>query len=335
LWVDGRSSMEPQFRTLALSLGFLYFCIMTLFAQPGILQPVPTIGRHLFFSLTQPETVRPALSALVSLTNGDAAVVGFGPPLLQALGRTVPGLRPFPALTVADRGPTAGLAVPATPSALWVWLRGPDQGDLVLATREIGKAVAPAFALDAVVETFRHGAPNAPGRDLTGYEDGTENPEGEAALAAALLQGAGPGQDGASFAAVQRWEHDFDAFERLAPAARDDAIGRRLRDNEELPDAPASAHVKRTAQESFAPEAFVLRRSMPWTRDARAGLMFLAFGKSLDAFEAQLRRMTGQDDGIADALFGFSRPVTGAYFWCPPMRNAAGQSVLDLSAVGL
>jgi putative iron-dependent peroxidase len=130
---------------------------------------------------------------------------------------------------------------------------------------------------------------------------------------------------------VQQWVHDFDAFERMAPAERDEAVGRRLRDNEELADAPASAHVKRTAQEDFEPPAFVLRRSMPWARDAQAGLLFLAFGKSLDAFEAQLRRMAGLDDGIADALFGFSRPVTGAYFWCPPLRDGR----LDLSAAGL
>jgi len=57
----------------------------------------------------------------------------------------------------------------------------------------------------------------------------------------------------------------------------------------------------------------------------------VAFGHSLDAFEAQLRRMVGLDDGITDALFRFSRPVTGSYFWCPPVRDGR----LDLSAIGL
>ena len=89
--------------------------------------------------------------------------------------------------------------------------------------------------------------------------------------------------------------------------------------------------MKRTAQESFDPEAFVLRRSMPWAGAEGEGLVFVAFGHSLDAFEAQLRRMVGLDDGITDALFRFSRPVTGNYFWCPPVK--AGH--LDLSAVGL
>jgi putative iron-dependent peroxidase len=296
---------------------------MTLPAQPGILQPVPAFGRHLFFGLTEPTQARAALAALAPLVDGDAAVVGLGPQLVRALDQTVPGLRAFPALTVAG----SGVAVPSTPAALWVWLRGADPGNLALAARRIGQALAPAFALERVVDTFRHGS----GRDLTGYEDGTENPQGDAAVAAALVQGAGPGRDGASFAAVQQWVHDFDAFERLTPAARDNAIGRRLHDNEELPDAPALAHVRRTAQESFEPPAFVLRRSMPWARDARAGLLFLAFGQSLDAFEAQLRRMAGQDDGVADALLGFSRPVTGAYFWCPPMRGGR----LNLAEIGI
>ena len=41
--------------------------------------------------------------------------------------------------------------------------------------------------------------------------------------------------------------------------------------------------------------------------------------------------MVGAEDGIADAIFGFTRPVSGAYFWCPPLRKAR----LDLRALGL
>jgi hypothetical protein len=35
--------------------------------------------------------------------------------------------------------------------------------------------------------------------------------------------------------------------------------------------------------------------------------------------EAQLRRMSGAEDGITDALFRFTKPISTAYFWCPPM----------------
>ncbi len=59
--------------------------------------------------------------------------------------------------------------------------------------------------------------------------------------------------------------------------------------------------------------------------------MFVAFGNSLDPYEAQLRRMVGADDGIVDGLFQFSQPLTGSYFWCPPM--AGGK--LDLAALRL
>ncbi len=118
---------------------------------------------------------------------------------------------------------------------------------------------------------------------------------------------------------MQQWQHDLDIFEALSVVQQDNIIGRRRTDNEELDDAPESAHVKRTAQESFEPEAFLLRRSMPWSKNLQAGLMFVAFGHSFDAFEAQLNRMTGNEDGVEDALFQFSTVLNSAYYWCPPI----------------
>ena len=57
--------------------------------------------------------------------------------------------------------------------------------------------------------------------------------------------------------------------------------------------------------------------------------MVVAFGADLDRYERVLRRMAGLEDGITDALFTFSRPVTGGYYWCPPLK--AGR--LDLSVL--
>jgi putative iron-dependent peroxidase len=122
-----------------------------------------------------------------------------------------------------------------------------------------------------VVDGFQYDT----GRDLTGFEDGTENPQGEKAIAAGIVQGKGEGLDGSSFVAVQQWVHDFARFEALSPKQQDESVGRRKSDNEELPGAPPSAHVKRTAQESFDPEAFVLRRSMPWADGVRVALTSL------------------------------------------------------------
>lgn len=289
--------------------------------QPGILLPVPPFARFLTFSLKPAAAARASLRALCAAADGERWVVGLGPALVLALGAKVDGLRPFPNLT----GP--GFDIPATDGGLWVWIRGDDRGEVFHQSRRAERLLAEAFELDQAVDAFRY----LDGRDLTGYEDGTENPRGEDAEVAAIVRTGTAGLDGSSFVAVQQWLHRLDRFEAMSPEEQDNTFGRYRASNEEIEDAPLSAHVKRTAQESFEPAAFVLRRSMPWADGQRAGLVFVAFGASLEAFEAQLRRMAGLEDGITDALFGFTRPVTGAYFWCPGMC----QGRLDLSDLGL
>ncbi|MBL8394386.1 MAG: Dyp-type peroxidase [Candidatus Accumulibacter sp.] len=285
--------------------------------QAGILLPLPELARYLVFALEPAARPADRLRALGDLADGERTVVGFGRALVSALGAEIGELRSFPAVA----GP--GLELPATPAALWVWLRGSDRGEILHRARRIEQALVPAFRLEEAHDAFLHDG----GRDLTGYQDGTENPTGDEAVAAAIVGADRPILAASSFVAVQRWVHDFTRFERMPADEQDLCIGRRRTDNEEIEDAPESAHVKRTAQESFTPEAFVLRRSMPWADSHRCGLMFVAFAVSFDPFEAQLRRMVGSEDGVVDALFGFTRPRSGAYFWCPAMRNGR----LDLS----
>ena len=289
-------------------------------AQPGILLPLPNHARYLSFSLGETAQLGTALAALRELADGESTVVGFGQALAAALGATVAGLRSLPPLTAP------GLSIEIAPEVLWIWLRGDDRGELLHRSRKITSALAPAFVLNDIVDAFKH----ADGRDLSGFEDGTENPVGDAAIAAALV-GADSPLAGSSFVATQRWRHNFECFEAMSTHTQDNAIGRRQCDNEELSDAPVCAHVKRTAQESFTPEAFVVRRSMPWAADNDGGLMFVAFGNSFDAFEAQLNRMGGHEDGVTDALFTFTQPLSGAYYWCPALKDGK----LDLAPLGL
>lgn len=289
--------------------------------QAAILEAIPAHARHLFFTLKPKSDPRDALRALAAACEGRAAVLGVGAGVAAALGREIPGLHGFPSL------PQARPAIPVTQRALWLWLRGDDPGDLLRQGHALTAHAAPAFELVQAIDSFRY----RDSRDLSGYEDGTENPQDEAAIEAAIAQGYGAGIDGSSFAAVQQWLHDFPAFDAMSRAEQDDHFGRERDSNEELDDAPESAHVKRTAQEDFEPEAFIVRRSMPWSAGVDAGLVFLAFGKSFDAFEVLLRRMTGHDDGIIDGLFDFTRPLTGDFFWCPPM----GANGVDLAALGI
>jgi putative iron-dependent peroxidase len=290
-------------------------------AQPGILAPVPKLARYLSFSLKASAKLGNGLRSLIGIADGDQIVVGIGQPAAVALGRRIRGLRIFPT------GFGSGLVLSSTSSALWCWLRGSDRGALLHASRKVVAAVLSAFDPETVIDGFKYDT----GRDLTGYVDGTENPKGKKAFQAAIVQGQGAGIDGSSFVAVQQWVHNLDRFASMPAKEQDNSIGRRRSDNKELAAAPRSAHIKRTAQESFAPEAFVLRRSMPWADGMSGGLNFVAFGKSFDAFEAQLRRMVGAEDGVTDALFKFTRPVSGSYFWCPPMRGGK----IDLRALGL
>ncbi|MBI1944813.1 MAG: Dyp-type peroxidase [Deltaproteobacteria bacterium] len=283
-----------------------------------VLSPPPASARFLTLRLVDGGDHGEALRVLARHTDS-SAVVGVGAPLVDRLGRAVPGLAPFP----AELAPL----MPATQGALWLALLHDDRGDQLDASLRLTDLVAGAFAIDEEIDAFSYRG----GRDLSGFVDGTANPSGDDAVAAAIVAGRGPGLDGGSFVSVQRWLHDLAAIAGMPEVARDHVIGRRLVDDEELADAPASAHVKRTAQEEFDPEAFVVRRSMPWGTAREHGLYFVAYGESLERFTRLARRMVGRDDGIVDALFSFSRAVTGAMYFCPPVIDGR----IDLRALGL
>lgn len=303
-------------------MAFLYYGLTQMKqVQSGILAENPPIARFLSFNLHDSRALLNCLQELRPIVDGDNLVIGLGQAVIDALGSSVSGLKTFQAIS------SHGVDIPSTPQALWCWLRGSDRGELFHQSRLLESLLNPAFSLTNSLDSFQYDK----NRDLSGYEDGTENPQGDEALAAGIVQGKGAGLDGSSFVAVQQWLHDFDTFDAMETEQQDDVIGRHVSDNEEFEEAPESAHVKRSAQESFEPEAFMLRHSMPWSQSTKGGLIFLAFGKSFDAFEAVLNRMAGLDDGIQDALFQFTRPVSGSYFWCPPMKDGE----LDLSVLGI
>jgi putative iron-dependent peroxidase len=282
--------------------------------QPAILSPVPASARFLTLGCAAGADLRAALRRVAELPIDGETIVGLGAPLLAAGGVEVEGLRAFPALA----GP--GVAFPSTQGAVWLAFGGSDPGETIHRARRALAMLGDGFFVEEDVLAFQHGG----GRDLSGYEDGTENPKGERAAEVAIARG------GTSFVAAQRWVHDLARLERMGADERDLVIGRHRASNEEIADAPSSAHVKRSAQESFDPPAFMLRRSMPYGSVSEHGLYFVAFGATLDPFERVLRRMAGLDDGVTDALMRFSRAVSGGYYVCPPLRDGR----LDLASLG-
>ncbi|HPO20084.1 MAG TPA: Dyp-type peroxidase, partial [Rubrivivax sp.] len=173
--------------------------------QTGILDAIPAQARYLTLAVQSGSDVRQALRALAPLADGQQLVVGVGASLVRALGRDIPGLRSF-----AGRV-GAAIDVPATPGALWCWLRGSDRGELLHRSRAVLAALDGALQLEQLVDGFRFGS----GLDLSGYEDGTENPTGQAAIDAAFVAGQGAGLDGGSFVAVQQWLHDLPRLEAM------------------------------------------------------------------------------------------------------------------------
>lgn len=278
-------------------------------SQPFILAKPLECGLSVSLALAPGADAAKALKRLAAGFDPRWGTIGIGEPLARALGKKVPGLSTFPSMSAPGAG------VPSTQQSAWLMLAGATQGAIFANLQKIKALLGADLVVADSMPTFHNAS-----HDLTGYEDGTENPKGRKAVKAAIVA-AGAGLTGSSFVAVQRWVHDLDYFNSLSQARRDAAIGRRLDNNDEIETAPRSAHVKRTTQEDFEPNGFMLRRSMSFANASIKGLEFISYVAHLDTFERQMRRMAGLDDGIADALFQFSRPVTGGYYWCPPVRG--------------
>lgn len=161
------------------------------------------------------------------------------------------------------------------------------------------------------------------GRDITGFIDGTENPQfpDDRAEVALLGEDAGIFQDG-SFIFAQRYAHNLDKWKKLKVDAQEQVMGRTKLESIELEDEvkPANAHVARTVVEDEEGEEMeILRHSLPYG-DGRGdqGLFFIAYTKDLKIIDAMLVRMFGTSgDGIHDRLLHFVTPMDGAYYFAP------------------
>lgn len=290
--------------------------------QIGVLAGIPDFAKYITYRINSEVNLEHCLRQLAVQIDGDTAVMGIGSALAAKLGKSIPGLVTMPNYRHGD------LALATDQADLFIWLRatggGETMGELANRSMVLANILADNFEEQSHWDAF-----NYSGRDLSGYEDGTENPEGDEAMAAGFINEGEPGIAGSSFVTLQPWQHRLAPFKQQSQQDQDDTIGRRLSDNLEYSEAPASAHVKRSAQESFDPEAFMLRRSMPWVRGSQNGLIFVAFAKDFNAFDVIMKRMIGCDDDIIDGLFSFSQPVGGGFYWCPPVID--GQ--VDLQAL--
>lgn len=161
------------------------------------------------------------------------------------------------------------------------------------------------------------------GRDLTGFIDGTENPQfpEDRAEATLIPDSAGVFADG-SFIFAQRYVHDLAKWHQLKVDAQEHVIGRTKLESIELDDdvKPENAHVARTVVEDDAGEEMeILRHSLPYgDGKGEQGLFFVAYTNNLNIIDEMLKRMFGTTgDGIHDRLLHFTTAVDGAYYFAP------------------
>lgn len=161
------------------------------------------------------------------------------------------------------------------------------------------------------------------GRDITGFIDGTENPQfpDNRAEVALLGEDSGIFQDG-SFIFAQRYAHNLEKWKKLKVDTQEQVMGRTKLESIELDDEvkPENAHVARTVVEDEEGEEMeILRHSLPYG-DGRGdqGLFFIAYTKDLKIIDAMLERMFGTSgDRIHDRLLHFVTPLDGAYYFAP------------------
>jgi putative iron-dependent peroxidase len=161
-------------------------------------------------------------------------------------------------------------------------------------------------------------------RDLLGFVDGTENPVGAAAGAAALTGGADPAFAGGSYVIVQKYLHDMAAWNALAVEDQEKVIGRTKLSDIELPDGvkPANSHVAlNTIEDPDGTERQILRANMPFGEFGRGefGTYYIAYAATPGVTERMLVNMfIGDPPGNYDRILDFSAAVTGGLFFVPP-----------------
>jgi putative iron-dependent peroxidase len=223
------------------------------------------------------------------------------------------GLHPFPGF--AGDVHTA----PATPGDLLFHIRA-HRFDLCfeLAQRLTERLLPYADVVDEV-----HGFRSFDLRDVLGFVDGTENPEGSAALDAVVVGGEDPEFAGGSYVVVQKYVHDLAAWDALPVDAQERAMGRTKLNDIELADEdkPPNSHVAlNTIVDEDGTEHQIMRFNMPFGEVGKRefGTYFIGYARAPDVLEEMLTNMfIGKPPGTYDRILDFSTALTGNLFFVP------------------
>ncbi len=199
--------------------------------------------------------------------------------------------------------------MPATQHDAVLWISGSSY-DVVF---DMSRDVIAALRALASVGDETVGWPYHHDRDLTGFEDGTENPTLVEATEVALVPEGSAGAGG-SVLLLQKWPHDAAVWESMSVEDQERAMGRTKPGSIELEDKATDSHVERTDQDSFGK---IFRRNLPYGTATDHGTMFVGFSAEQGRLAQMLQSMAGLTEGVRDALTFMSKPLTGAYYVIP------------------
>jgi porphyrinogen peroxidase len=208
---------------------------------------------------------------------------------------------------------------PATPGDLLFHIRA-HRLDLCfeLAQRLMSRLAGYVRVVDEV-----HGFRSFDERDLLGFVDGTENPEGAAALAAVLIGDEDPAFAGGSYVVVQKYLHDLEGWDALPVEEQERAMGRTKLNDIEFPDElkPANSHVAlNTIVDENGEQRQIVRFNMPFGRVGAGefGTYFIGYARGPEVIEQMLKNMfIGEPPGSYDRILDFSTALTGNLFVVP------------------
>jgi porphyrinogen peroxidase len=250
-----------------------------------------------------------------NLEAGLACVTGIGSALWDRMfGHPRPAdLHPFPEFAGAKH------TAVSTPGDLLFHIRA-RRLDLCF---ELAQRLVESLAGLATVVDEVHGFRSFDDRDLLGFVDGTENPEGGAAVAAVTIGDEDPEFAGGSYVIVQKYVHPLDAWDALPVEEQERIIGRTKLSDIELPDdvKPSNSHVAlNTIVDPDGTERQIMRFNMPFGRVGAGefGTYFIGYAATPDVIELMLTHMfVGNPPGNYDRILDFSTPVTGCLFFVP------------------
>ncbi len=168
-----------------------------------------------------------------------------------------------------------------------------------------------------------HGFRSFDERDLLGFVDGTENPEGGDAANSMLIGEEDEAFAGGSYVVVQKYLHDIPAWNALSVEEQQRVIGRTKLDDVELPDEmkPTNSHVAlNTIVDDAGREHQIVRLNMPFGNvgAAEIGTYFIGYSRQSELIELMLQNMfVGRPPGNYDRILDFSTAVTGSLFFVP------------------